>query len=901
MKTHPSTSHARLTAHLRAALQLSRGRLACAAAACGLALFANEGAAQTRTWTPATSDYNAAANWTPADVPDTATETALFGLAPITTPMVMSFIDIDGFTFAANAPAYVITNPVFLADISFFGAGILNNSGVLQTITNDGGNFINFFNFSTAGSNVQINNPDPLGLINFFNSANAGSAAINNSGAGPAIATSSGVAFFNTSTAAGAFINNSGANTSTFFSDSSTAGNATVLNSAPGSATLFFLDANGGTARLINADPGAFIDISSVSGAGTFAGSIEGNGRIFLGSKNFTVGGNHRSTTFSGVIRDDSFNDGITIIPAPGGSLTKVGTGVLTLTGANTYTGNTAVNGGELLIDGSIVSPQTFVNPSGLLGGGGIIGGSVLNRGIVRPATTTRGLTVNGAYTQHSDGDLRILIISNSKFGKLRVGGAAHLDGSVTPVVTTGGFKPKAGQQFRILTAGGGVHGEFDEIDQSFGLNNTILKFGLIYESNAVLLEVQQGSFGDFADFFDLTRNQKAVARGLDSIAGDQAERRLLDFLNCRTLDALPGDLDLIAPEELASIFEIGFSLANVQHTNIQRRTDDLRSGASGFSAGGLAMQGRGSGYSGPIRFRTGAAGPTGHEGKESKEEKTVYAPEDYRWGAFLTGVGEWVEVGDTTNARGYDITTGGFTVGLDYKVTPNFALGLAAGYAGTGADLTRGGRIYANSGKLGLYATCFTGGFYLDAAASGGYNSYDTKRRSLGGTARGDTEGGEFNGLLAGGYDFQIGGLKIGPTASVQYTYLGFDDFRERGSLAPLRIASQEQESFRGALGLRASYDWRVGGLIIRPEVRAAWQHEFGDTEYGIEAAFASGAGNNFTVDGSRLGRDSLLLGAGVAVQITDRTATYLYYDGQLARSEYQSHSVSGGVRVAY
>ena len=34
------------------------------------------------------------------------------------------------------------------------------------------------------------------------------------------------------------------------------------------------------------------------------AGSIEGAGSIFLGSKNLTVGGNNLSTTFSGVLQD---------------------------------------------------------------------------------------------------------------------------------------------------------------------------------------------------------------------------------------------------------------------------------------------------------------------------------------------------------------------------------------------------------------------------------------------------------------------------------------------------------------------------------------------------------------------------------------------------------------------
>lgn len=72
--------------------------------------------------------------------------------------------------------------------------------------------------------------------------------------------------------------------------------------------------------------------------------------------------------------------------------------------------------------------------------------------------------------------------------------------------------------------------------------------------------------------------------------------------------------------------------------------------------------------------------------------------------------------------------------------------------------------------------------------------------------------------------------------------------------------------------LGFKASYDWKVGGVIIRPEIRAAWLHEYGDRSYGLNASFANGAGNNFLVHGPTLGCDSLLLGAGFAIQCSDR-----------------------------
>jgi outer membrane autotransporter protein len=211
------------------------------------------------------------------------------------------------------------------------------------------------------------------------------------------------------------------------------------------------------------------------------------------------------------------------------------------------------------------------------------------------------------------------------------------------------------------------------------------------------------------------------------------------------------------------------------------------------------------------------------------------------------------------------------------------------------------GSRIQVNGGKLGLYGTAFAGGFYLDTAVVGGLSGYDTLRTALEGTARGDTLGGDLNVLVAGGYDWKKGGLTIGPTASFQYTLVGFGDFTESGSLAPLSYPTQDVDSFRTAFGMRASYDWKIGPVRLVPELRLAWQHEYGEPEYALISSFASGAGNSFTVHGPNIGRDSMLLGAGFAIQWSDRFSTYAYYDGELFRTNYLSNNVSAGFRVTF
>jgi outer membrane autotransporter protein len=240
-------------------------------------------------------------------------------------------------------------------------------------------------------------------------------------------------------------------------------------------------------------------------------------------------------------------------------------------------------------------------------------------------------------------------------------------------------------------------------------------------------------------------------------------------------------------------------------------------------------------------------------------------------------------------------------TVGVDYRATPNFVVGVTAGYTGTGADLAEGGKLDVNGGRIGTYATYYNGGFHADAAVGVGYNSYETERRGLDGTARGKTEGAEVTASLGAGYDWTLEALTLGALSSLEYTYIGLDGFTESGSLAPLRLASQHAQSLRSRLGFKAVYDWQVKGRLVRPEFRAVWQHEYGDRSYGIDSQLATGAGGNFTVYDPKVGRDSLLLGVGGTVLWSPRTSTYLFYDGELYRKESEAHNISGGVRISF
>jgi autotransporter-associated beta strand protein len=408
-----------------------RGHLLTTTAAVAL-LAAMPAQAQDATWqlNPVTSDYNTAANWTPATVP---TGTAFFGATNVPNLTFSSAATgVGGWTFNAGAPAYTFT--LGANALLFNGAGIVINAGGVTinnlislsfigpssaggaVINNASSGVIGFNGTSTAG-NAVINNTGRIslgeqgglgsatiantGFVSFQNQSRGDNATINNGAFGA-------VSFFDTSTAGNAnisnnnitssveFLNSSSAGSAVLtntlgrlsFADTSTAGNATVVTNF-GGTTLFTGSSTGGNAAFTTRTGGVF-DMSGLIVPAMTAGSIEGQGTYFLGSNALIVGGNNLSTTVAGTISDGGASGGT------GGSLVKVGTGTLTLSGIDSYTGATIVNGGTLSVTGDISSSSgVVVTPGGMLAGTGTAPGVLVAGGTLMPGLPNMVGTLN--------------------------------------------------------------------------------------------------------------------------------------------------------------------------------------------------------------------------------------------------------------------------------------------------------------------------------------------------------------------------------------------------------------------------------------------------------------------------------------------------------------------------
>ncbi|XHR29047.1 MAG: autotransporter domain-containing protein [Chthoniobacteraceae bacterium] len=566
------------------------------------------------------------------------------------------------------------------------------------------------------------------------------------------------------------------------------------------------------------------------------------------------------------------------------GELIQNGSGDLILTGNNdAYAGTSTVKNGILTINSELGGDVTVTG--GVLNGSGIIGGSVYNQSIISPGSSgsPATLTIDGNFTQYSSGTLGIQIASASQYSQLAVGGTATL-GGVVSVSILNNYVIQTGDTFEILTASA-ISGTFS------GLTG-VSHLALNYETDSVwLLATQTQTL--LAEIRGLTPNQLAVARALDRISSDSSLSGLVSYLGAVSTSELPHNLEKIVPTDLLPMFDAVIAANQTQGINLERRMGDLQNGATGYNTSGLSLSdARGT------RSFNGSA-----EGKQSidKNGKDLgAAPVSDRLGFFINGSGEFVDEESSSIARGTDFDTDGVTAGADYRLGDHAAIGLAAGYANTtsnGDGWTRKA-VKLDSGKLAAYATVFDGGFFLNSSVGGGLNNYDTKRNTLGGSARGSTDGSDFNALLGTGYTYRKGGLSTGPVASLRYDSVSINGFTEHNSLAPLRYGDQSEDSLKSTLGWQASYTLPVGKSALTPQLRAQWQHQYLASARGIGASFLPGG--DFTVYGPAIDRDSLLVDAGANLQLTPVVGFYAFYTGNLS-SDYTSHAINGGLQLSF
>ena len=315
------------------------------------------------TWNnnPTSGDWNNAANWMPATVPNGAHDTATFDVSNVTDVSVQASDILKGMTFHPLASPFTISigGSVAVGSLTLGSAGIVNNSGTTQNLliaglSTDLQASLTFIGTATAGNGTVITN-NPYGTTTFADSSSAGGATFINQSKGGLGMT----VFRDNSTAAnGIFTNEAGDGTfggQINFEDDSTAGAGFFTNKGQslsrgiGGVISFDLNARAGTATFINE--------ANSHGAGAsmqFAGNSSADHGIFT----FEGGTIGNSSNASGVFVDNATADEAVITLEPTLSNLNAG-GSLSFLDSSTAGNSTLIaEGGTIGDSGGTISFQ---------------------------------------------------------------------------------------------------------------------------------------------------------------------------------------------------------------------------------------------------------------------------------------------------------------------------------------------------------------------------------------------------------------------------------------------------------------------------------------------------------------------------------------------------------------
>jgi autotransporter-associated beta strand protein len=308
------------------------------------------------TWdlSPVSGDWNTAANWTPATVPNDISDIATFGVSNTTDVTCSAQVVLDSIVFSAGASPFTITTPPGQT-LVFYGAGITNNSGAIQRFVVPGGDFLFFSNSTTAGSLTQfiVEGSDESGAIIFDTDSSAGGGNYTAEGGILAYTYGGEIDFRgNAIPGHGSFTINGGRVDNAYggnFQDISDAAaeidgvylvKGGAASGATGGSVLF------STARALAVD-GRFT-VNGGSAAGAYGGVVQFNAGVGTsGHGSFVANGGSAGAAFGGQIIWVDRNPVNAVYTANGGRDVSAPGGILNFIGVTDVGGKITANGGS--------------------------------------------------------------------------------------------------------------------------------------------------------------------------------------------------------------------------------------------------------------------------------------------------------------------------------------------------------------------------------------------------------------------------------------------------------------------------------------------------------------------------------------------------------------------------
>lgn len=542
------------------------------------------------------------------------------------------------------------------------------------------------------------------------------------------------------------------------------------------------------------------------------------------------------------------------------------------LTGdSSLFTGTTIISGGTVAVNGAISGSMDVQNGGRLQGNGTVSSVTVDSGATIAPGNSIGTLHVVGDISFASGSLYEVEIDPSGAGDSIIATGSATLAGTLRVLAAQGIYR--AGTRFPLLTAAGGITGQFDTIETSLG--SLFLAPFIDYGATETALTMTRNarSFASVA----ATPNQVAAAEGVESMG----RGNLYDVISSQSSE-----------DEARRAFQ---QIAGEVHADVKGSLQEYGAGLADALLGRMAESA--DSLAGDEALRQRQIRPRG-------QKQPSLAPV-----AWAQAMGQWGARESDGNARRASYAGQGLLLGMDGALRGGWRSGLAFGAArhrdyvddGTNARGTTQSYSLSFYGmkKLGAGAVARLGGAY-------GFHDIETKRHldftyedsTL--TARHSAHTVTGFGELAYGF-VPRPGARLEPFANMSVSYLALPSFTEEGGDGALVVHDGSAVYSVATMGLRG----RQSVLFLSPagghatiEGMLAWRRAIGDT--GPDGKYQLSGGAPFTVTGAPLARDAAQIEAGYNVDLSPQATVGLFYSGLFANKT-NTQAVNGKVRVAF
>jgi len=647
---------------------------------------------------------------------------------------------------------------------------------------------------------------------------------------------------------------------------------------------------------------------------GTGAGGFDSGGRA-NNSEGIAIGGGVITNNATGIIR----GAGRAIIANNDSNSDRRAAAATTITNAGRIEGqngfairfegtfnDSITNTGTIIGTGAIADPLTVVRiqngTADPLVTGAIDPANGTADGVVLGAGSTRFIRGDGSAIQTGGGNDTL---DNTGTISTTNGRAVNLEGGNDTMIV------RKGSNINGLV-NGGTHATGDTLE--LHINGLTAQKTLDLQAGMVVV-IGGISFQNFELISGLSTSQsyeqlatsptaKGVGAVLDNLQAGANTNTMALIDKVDTSTDPNKSLEELTPTSLEGLTNIAFNNASFNGQFLNQRVDNIINDGPQFDVAGLRVWDRALSRSlQQTQYWLADVGQAQAMTDTGKIVAPAPAPvQDKRWGFFLNGGVEFGDQDATGTLPDSDYTTASVVLGIDYRVTENFVLGLFGGYSNTDANLDAlGSSSEIDTGSGGLYGTYYKNQWFVNGTLMVGRSFYDNDRIALGTSNTGDTEGDQLSLQTRIGRDFKSGGWTLTPMFGTAYTSVWVEGYTESGPAA-LTIADDDADSFRTNLGGRINYAWETSWGKIIPEVRAAWHHEYLNDRRNINASFVDIAlPGSFSTPTSNPDRDFGVFGAGVSALIGDSWTLTLDYDVEAGREEFVAHRINGGIRYAF